>query len=59
MVPHLKSYLALRQDCRAVTAAEYGLIVALVGVVISGAVLSFGHDAVSILTKLATTIGST
>ena len=58
MVRYLKSYGALRQDCSAVTALEYGLIVALVGVVISGAVLSFGNTAVSILTKLATTIGS-
>ena len=59
MVQYLKSCLRLRQDCRAVTALEYGLIVALVAVVITGALLSLGHDITGILTKLATTITST
>ena len=56
MVRYLRSFLALRQDRRAVTAVEYGLIVALVGLAIAGALLSLGHDIVTILTRLATTL---
>lgn len=59
MLHYLKGYGRFPQDRRAVTALEYGLIVALVGVVISGALLSLGHSMSAILTKLGTTLAST
>lgn len=59
MLQYLKSYRRLAYDRRAVTAVEYGLIVALVGVVISGALLSLGNSMSAILTKLGITLAST
>ena len=48
MLSYLKTWLALKTDRRAVTALEYGLIAALIGVAISGVLLTLG-------TKLAAT----
>ena len=58
MVEFLKSWLELRMDRRAVTALEYGLIAALIAVVIIGAVTTLGTNISATFTKVATTITS-
>ena len=57
MVAYLKSWASLKRDCRAVTALEYALIAALIGVVISAALLRLGTSMKGIFTTLATTLG--
>ena len=42
MLEYVRSFLALRFDKRGVTAIEYGLIAALIAVVIIGAVTNVG-----------------
>jgi pilus assembly protein Flp/PilA len=46
-------YLRLRQDSRAVTAIEYGLIAALISVIIISAVTSLGKGASTTFNKVA------
>jgi pilus assembly protein Flp/PilA len=46
-------YLRLRQDARAVTAVEYGLIAALISVIIISAVTSLGKGASTTFNKVA------
>jgi pilus assembly protein Flp/PilA len=53
MIPfYIKTWLELKVDKRAVTALEYGLIAALIAVVIIGAVTTVGAN----LTKTFATI---
>lgn len=54
MIEYISSWLELRVDRRAVTALEYGLIAALIAVVIITAVTTVGTN----LTKTFTTIGT-
>ena len=42
MLEYMRTWLALRSDSRGVTAMEYGLIAALIAVVIIGAVSTVG-----------------
>jgi len=42
MLEYARTWLALRTDKRGVTAMEYGLIAALIAVVIIGAITSIG-----------------
>ena len=42
MLEYMRTWLALRLDKRGVTAMEYGLIAALIAVVIIGAITSIG-----------------
>ena len=53
MIDYVKTWLELKVDRRAVTALEYGLIAALIAVVIIGAVTTVGTN----LTTTFTTIG--
>ena len=53
MIEFIKTWLELKVDRRAVTALEYGLIAALIAVVIIGAVSAVGTK----LTATFTTIG--
>ena len=53
MIEFIKTWLELKVDRRAVTALEYGLIAALIAVVIIGAVTTVGTK----LTETFTTIG--
>ncbi len=48
----------LRRDRKAVTALEYGLIAALIGVVIVGGVTAVGTDLSKTFHSIATTISS-
>ena len=54
MIEYMKTWLELKADRRAVTALEYGLIAALIAVVIISAVTTVGVN----LTKTFTTIGA-
>lgn len=55
---HLFTYLsALKADKRGVTALEYGLIAALIAVVIITAVTTLGTNISAAFTKVATAIG--
>ncbi len=54
MIEYIKAWMPLKMDRRAVTALEYGLIAALIAVVIIGAVTTVGKN----LTTTFTTIGS-
>ena len=54
MIEFVKAWLALKVDRRAVTALEYGLIAALIAVVIIGAVTTLGTK----LSATFTTIGA-
>ena len=58
MVEHLKIWLSLKRDCRAVTALEYALIAGMVSIVISAALLRMGTSMKGIFTTLGTTLGS-
>ena len=54
MIDYLKMWLELKVDRRAVTALEYGMIAALIAVVIIGAVTTLGTK----LDKAFTTISN-
>ena len=58
MVSYLTSYLSLRQDHRGVTAMEYALIAALIGLVIAIALTTLGVNMNSVFTKLGTSLSS-
>jgi pilus assembly protein Flp/PilA len=50
--------MALRSDRRAVTALEYGLIAALIAVVVIGSVTALGSSINVAFSKVASSIGS-
>ncbi len=52
MIEYMKAWLELKVDRRAVTALEYGLIAALVAVVIIGAVTTLGKDLSTVFGKV-------
>jgi pilus assembly protein Flp/PilA len=52
-----KRLLALRSDRRAVTALEYGLIAALIAVVIIGTVSALGSNIKSSFSSVSSSIG--
>ncbi len=54
MIDYVKIWLELKTDRRAVTAMEYGLIAALIAVVIIGALTTIGTN----LTTTFTAIGN-
>ena len=54
MIEFIKTWLELKVDRRAVTALEYGLIAALIAVVIIGAVTTLGTN----LKATFTTVGN-
>jgi pilus assembly protein Flp/PilA len=56
MLDYARTWLALRFDKRGVTAMEYGLIAALVAVVIIGAVTSIGTDLKAKFEAIATAL---
>ncbi len=56
MLDYLKGWLALKTDTKAVTALEYGLVAALIAVVIITAVTTLGTNISSTFNKIATTI---
>ena len=56
MVEFVKLWLELKVDRRAVTALEYGLIAALIAVVIIGAVTTLGTNISAAFTKVSTAI---
>jgi pilus assembly protein Flp/PilA len=53
-----KNFRRLRRDNRGATAIEYGLIVALIGVAIMGALSSLGGGVGGMWTKLDTAVQS-
>jgi pilus assembly protein Flp/PilA len=53
-----KNFRRLRRDKRGATAIEYGLIVALIGVAIMGALSSLGGGVGGMWTKLNTAVQS-
>ena len=53
MIEYVKTWLELKVDRRAVTAMEYGLIAALVAVVIIGAVTTLGTKLSSTFTAVS------
>ncbi len=55
----IKWYIALRYSERGATAVEYGLIVALIAVVIIVAVTALGGQLTTIFTNITTAIGGT
>jgi pilus assembly protein Flp/PilA len=56
MLSYLNKLTRFRQDRRAVTALEYGLIAALVAVVIIGAVRTVGTNANTAFTSVGTAL---
>ncbi len=56
MYDYLVTMLKLKTDTRGVTAMEYGLIAALIAVVIIGAVTTLGTNLSGIFTKVATSV---
>ena len=56
MLDYARSWLALRSDKRGVTAMEYGLIAALIAVVIILAVTSVGDNLELVFKKIATAL---
>jgi pilus assembly protein Flp/PilA len=56
MTQKLKTWMALRSDRRAVTALEYGLIAALIAVVIIGSVTALGTNISTAFSKVASSI---
>ena len=54
MIEYVKTWLELKADRRAVTALEYGLIAALIAVVIIGGVTTLGKN----ISTTFTTVGS-
>jgi pilus assembly protein Flp/PilA len=57
MLDYARTWLALRFDKRGVTAMEYGLIAALVAVVIITAVTNIGTSLVTKFEAIATALG--
>jgi pilus assembly protein Flp/PilA len=57
MLDFIRMWLALRSDKRAVTAMEYGLIAALIAVVIITAVTSIGTNLAAKFQTIATAVG--
>ena len=53
MLEYMRIWLALRSDRRGVTAMEYGLIAALIAVVIIGAVGTVGTKLTATFTAIA------
>ena len=53
MLEYMRIWLALRSDKRGVTAMEYGLIAALIAVVIIGAVGTVGTKLTATFTAIA------
>jgi pilus assembly protein Flp/PilA len=58
MRAHLRSWLPLRTDRRAVTALEYGLIAALIAGVIITAVTTLGTNISGTFTKVGTAMST-
>ncbi len=56
MIEFIKTWLELKVDRRAVTALEYGLIAALIAVVIIGAVTTLGKNLSTTFTTIGTAI---
>ena len=56
MIEFIKTWLELKVDRRAVTALEYGLIAALIAVVIIGAVTTLGKNLSATFTTIGTAI---
>lgn len=56
MLEYMRIWLALRLDKRGVTAMEYGLIAALIAVVIIGAITSIGTKLTATFTTIAGSI---
>ena len=56
MLDYARTWLALRFDKRGVTAMEYGLIAALIAVVIIGAVSTVGTQLSSVFTGITTAL---
>jgi pilus assembly protein Flp/PilA len=54
----MKNLMALRSDRRAVTALEYGLIAALIAVVVIGSITTLGTSINTAFSKVASSIGS-
>jgi pilus assembly protein Flp/PilA len=54
----MKNLMALRSDRRAVTALEYGLIAALIAVVVIGSITALGGSINTAFSKVASSIGS-
>ena len=57
MLKYARTWLALRFDKRGVTAMEYGLIAALIAVVIIGALNTIGGDLNTKFGAIATALG--
>jgi pilus assembly protein Flp/PilA len=57
MLDYARTWLSLRFDKRGVTAMEYGLIAALIAVVIITAVTSIGTQLNTKFTAIATALG--
>ncbi|HET7883980.1 MAG TPA: Flp family type IVb pilin [Acetobacteraceae bacterium] len=53
MLEYVRTWLALRSDKRGVTAMEYGLIAALIAVVIIGGVSQIGTNLNALFEKIA------
>lgn len=58
MIEFIKAWLELKVDRRAVTALEYGLIAALIAVVIIGAVTTVGKNLSATFTAIGSAIKS-
>ncbi len=56
MIEYMKAWLALKVDRRAVTAMEYGLIAALIAVVIVAAVGTVGTNLTTVFNTIGTTL---
>ena len=56
MLEYMRTWLALRLDKRGVTAMEYGLIAALIAVVIIGAVTAIGTKLTATFRAIATAL---
>jgi pilus assembly protein Flp/PilA len=56
MLEHMRTWMALRFDKRGVTAMEYGLIAALIAVVIIGAITQVGTSLSAKFIAIATAI---
>lgn len=56
MLDYARTWLALRFDKRGVTAMEYGLIAALIAVVIIGAVTAIGSKLAIVFSSISTAL---
>lgn len=59
MLKFLNTLMTLKRDEEGVTALEYGLIAALIAVVIIGAVTTLGSNLSSTFTNVANQLGTT